>query len=32
MEFYDVINKRRTTREFLDKSVDFEVETGNSSF
>lgn len=25
MEFYDVINKRRTTREFLDKDVDFEV-------
>ena len=25
MEFYEVINKRRTTREFLDKEVDFEV-------
>ena len=25
MEFYEVINKRRTTREFLDKDVDFEV-------
>lgn len=25
MEFYDVVNKRRTTREFLDKEVDFEV-------
>lgn len=24
MEFYDVINKRRTVREFLDKEVDFE--------
>lgn len=36
MEFYDVINKRRTTREFLDKSVDFEVikrilEAGNKA-
>ena len=25
MEFYDVIEKRRTTREFLDKEVDFEA-------
>ncbi|WP_137652763.1 nitroreductase family protein [Bifidobacterium moukalabense] len=25
MEFYDVINKRRTVREFLDKEVDFET-------
>lgn len=25
MEFYEAINKRRTTREFLDKEVDFEV-------
>ncbi len=25
MEFYEVINKRRTVREFLDKEVDFEV-------
>ena len=25
MEFYEVINKRRTTREFLNKEVDFEV-------
>ena len=25
MEFYDVVNKRRTTREFLDKEVDFET-------
>ena len=25
MEFYEVINKRRTTREFLDKEVDFET-------
>ena len=25
MEFYDVISKRRTVREFLDKEVDFEV-------
>lgn len=25
MEFYDVINKRRTSREFLDKEVDFEA-------
>lgn len=25
MEFYEVINKRRTTREFLKKEVDFEV-------
>ena len=24
MEFYDAVNKRRTTREFLDKPVDFE--------
>ena len=25
MEFYETINKRRTTREFLDKEVDFET-------
>lgn len=25
MEFYEVVNKRRTTREFLDKEVDFET-------
>ena len=25
MEFYDVIDKRRTTREFLKKEVDFEI-------
>ena len=25
MEFFDVVNKRRTTREFLNKDVDFEV-------
>ena len=25
MEFYEAINKRRTTREFLDKEVDFET-------
>lgn len=25
MEFYEVVNKRRTTREFLDKEVDFEA-------
>ena len=36
MEFYEVINKRRTTREFLDKDVDFEVikrilEAGNKA-
>lgn len=36
MEFYDVINKRRTTREFLDKDVDFEkikriLEAGNKA-
>ncbi len=24
MEFYDVVTKRRTIREFLDKEVDFE--------
>lgn len=36
MEFYDVINNRRTTREFLDEEVDFEVikrilEAGNKA-
>ncbi len=36
MEFYDVIEKRRTTREFLDKEVDFEaikriLEAGNKA-
>ena len=36
MEFYDVINKRRTVREFLDKEVDFEairriLEAGNEA-
>ena len=36
MEFYDVINERRTTREFLNKDVDFEVikrilEAGNKA-
>lgn len=36
MEFYDVINKRRTTREFLDKPVDFEkikriIDAGNKA-
>lgn len=25
MEFYEVVNKRRTTREFLQRQVDFEV-------
>lgn len=25
MEFYEVVNKRRTKREFLDKEVDFEA-------
>ena len=25
MEFYDVVNKRRTVREFLDKDIDFDV-------
>ncbi len=25
MEFYDVINKRRTTRVFLKREVDFEI-------
>ena len=25
MDFYDVINKRRTVREFLDKEVDFAI-------
>ena len=25
MEFYDVIDQRRTVREFLDKEVDFEA-------
>ncbi len=36
MEFYEAINKRRTTREFLDKEVDFEIikrilEAGNKA-
>ena len=36
MEFYDVIDKRRTTREFLKKEVDFEIirrilEAGNKA-
>lgn len=36
MEFYEVINKRRTVREFLDKEVDFEaikriLEAGNQA-
>lgn len=36
MDFYEVINKRRTTREFLDKEVDFEaikriLEAGNKA-
>ena len=36
MEFYDAVNKRKTTREFLDKPVDFEVikrilEAGNKA-
>ncbi len=36
MEFYDVVNKRKTTREFLDKEVDFEaikriLEAGNKA-
>lgn len=36
MEFYKVINTRRTTRQFLDKKVDFEVikrilEAGNKA-
>ena len=36
MEFYKVINQRRTTREFLEKEVDFEVikrilEAGNKA-
>lgn len=36
MEFYDVINKRRTAREFLNKEVDFEtikriLEAGNKA-
>lgn len=25
MEFFDAINSRKTTREFLDKDVDFEI-------
>ena len=25
MEFYETIRKRKTSREFLDKPVDFEV-------
>ena len=36
MEFYDVIDQRRTVREFLDKEVDFEaikriLEAGNKA-
>ena len=36
MEFYDVVNKRRTSREFLDKDVDFDkikriLEAGNKA-
>ena len=36
MELYDAIDKRRTTREFLDKEVDFEairriLEAGNKA-
>ena len=36
MEFYDVIDNRRTVREFLDKEVDFEavkriLEAGNKA-
>ena len=36
MEFYEAVNARRTTREFLDKEVDFEVikrilEAGNKA-
>ncbi len=36
MEFYDVVTKRRTIREFLDKEVDFEtikriLEAGNKA-
>ena len=36
MEFYEAINKRRTTREFLDKEVGFEIikrilEAGNKA-
>ena len=36
MEFYEVVNKRRTVREFLDKDVDFEaikriLEAGNKA-
>ena len=36
MELYEAINKRRTTREFLDTEVDFEVikrilEAGNKA-
>ena len=36
MEFYEAINKRKTTREFLDTEVDFEIikrilEAGNKA-
>lgn len=36
MELYEAINKRKTTREFLDREVDFEVikrilEAGNKA-
>lgn len=36
MEFYEVINKRRTTRQWLDKDVDFDaikriLEAGNKA-
>lgn len=36
MEFYEAINKRKTTREFLEKGVDFEaikriLEAGNKA-
>ena len=36
MELYEAINKRKTTREFLDTEVDFEVikrvlEAGNKA-
>ena len=36
MELYEAINKRKTTREFLDTEVDFEVikrilEAGNKT-
>lgn len=36
MEFYEAVNKRRTTRQFLQKAVDFEaikriLEAGNKA-